>query len=98
MKQEQTKPGFELKDFPNALIGIFGIRTESEVPSRKIKLVDQFELRVIAAHNELHVARPGLHDKASDQSFQDLLAYIKGHNQKRAKFSRERVVAYLLLA
>ncbi len=87
MKIHTPKSNFEFKDLPNALVGIFGVRTEREIPSRSIKLDGQFELRVISAHRELHVARPGLHEKASEQSFHDLFAYIKGHNQNHEKFS-----------
>ena len=85
MKSE--KPGFELKDLPNALIGALGIRTEVSLEYEVITKDGNFEIRNQAAHLELSVVKSGARRSATNKSFQDLLAFIKGHNRSSKQYS-----------
>jgi hypothetical protein len=84
---KSDKPGFELKDLPNALIGIFGIRTETELPFEVESRDRIFEIRKLSPHLELSISKSGDRKKATDKSFEDLLAYIKGANKSKKQYA-----------
>ena len=81
------KPGFEIKDLPNAFIGIFGIRTEAELPFDVLRRDGKTELRKIPHHIELESLRVGSRRDATNKSFEDLLAFIKGANVASKKYA-----------
>ena len=78
---------FSLKELPNAVLGFFGIRTESELPFETRLREGDFSVRYYPAHAEIRNEEVGTRKEASNRSFDRLLSYIQGQNWDDEKFS-----------
>ncbi len=79
--------GFSFKEIPNAILGVFGIRTESELPFETLLEDGEFSVRNYPQHSELRTEAVGSRNEAVNKSFSRLFAYICGDNWEGEKFA-----------
>ena len=84
---KQDKMNFSLLDLPNAILGIFGLRTEAELPYESLLEDDDFSVRNFLPHVEIRNEEVGTREEATDRSFPRLYNYINGENWDQEKFS-----------
>jgi len=77
----------DLKTIGNAFLGIFGIRTEDELPFETRLKEGAFSVRHYPAHAEIRNEDAGTRKQASNRSFSRLFAYIQGENWDDEAFS-----------
>jgi hypothetical protein len=76
-----------LKELPNAILGFFGLRTESEL-SYETRVKDgDFSVRHYPAHAEIRNEEVGSRKESANRSFDRLLSYIQGENWDDETFS-----------
>jgi hypothetical protein len=77
----------QIKELPNAVLGLFGVRTESELPFETRMKDGDFSVRHYPAHAEIRNEEVGTRQEAIDRSFDRLFNYIQGENWDDETFS-----------
>ena len=81
------KPQFHLSFLPDAMMGMFGIRTEAELVHTTLLSDGKFSLRRYDAHTELVCQQKGSRPAAVDRAFEPLFDYIRGANSEGKTFA-----------
>lgn len=76
-----------LTEIPNAVLGFFGIRTETELPFDVLLQDGDFSIRNYPPHSELRNEEVGTRKEAVNRSFGRLFSYLHGENWDATRFA-----------